>query len=37
MRDSIGLSLDPSVLPLSNIPAWLAPYGLEPGQALARR
>lgn len=37
MRESIGISLDPSVLPLSNIPAWLPPYGLDPGLVLVRR
>ena len=33
MRDVIGIDLDESVLPLSNIPAWLAPYVLEPDTA----
>jgi hypothetical protein len=30
MRGSLGLSLDESVLPLSNTPAWLPPYALSP-------
>ena len=29
---SLGIPLDPSVLPLSNIPAWLPPYALAPGR-----
>lgn len=36
MRDAIGIDLDPSVLPLSNIPAWLPPYALNPEHALIR-
>jgi Xaa-Pro aminopeptidase len=36
MRDAIGIDLDPSVLPLSNIPAWLPPYALDPEHALIR-
>ena len=36
MRDVIGIDLDESVLPLSNIPAWLAPYVLEPDTAFVR-
>lgn len=33
MRDVIGIRLHEDVLPLSNAPAWLAPYALEPTQA----
>jgi len=29
MRDGLGIALDASVLPLSNIPAWLPPYALD--------
>jgi Xaa-Pro aminopeptidase len=29
MKDKIGIKLDESVLPLSNIPAWLPPFGLN--------
>ena len=29
MRDGLGIALDESVLPLSNIPAWLPPYALD--------
>jgi len=34
MADVVGIELDPSVLPLSNIPAWIPPFGLDPGRAL---
>ena len=34
MRDAIGIELDESVLPLSNIPAWLPPYVLDLEQVL---
>jgi hypothetical protein len=34
MKDSLGISLDESVLPLSNIAGWLPPYGLALGRAL---
>ncbi|WP_437203203.1 aminopeptidase P family N-terminal domain-containing protein [Planctomicrobium sp. SH664] len=29
MRDTLGIKLDQSVLPLSNIPGWFAPYALN--------
>lgn len=34
MTDTLGIRLHPSVLPLSNTPAWLAPYALSPELAL---
>lgn len=34
LTDVIGAQLDESVLPLSNTPAWLTPYGLDISQAL---
>ncbi len=34
LTDVIGVPLDESVLPLSNTPAWLTPYGLDIGRAL---
>ena len=34
MADGLGLDLDPSVLPLSNMPAWLPPYALDRDRAL---
>ncbi len=34
MRDALGITLDESVLPLSNVPGWLPPYALAPEQAL---
>ena len=34
MRDSLGIDLHPDVLPLSNIPAHLSPYLLDPGRAM---
>jgi hypothetical protein len=34
MADIIGIRLKPEVLPFSNIPAYLPPYLLSPGQAL---
>ena len=37
VRDVIGIQLDDTVLPLSNIPAWLPPYALDPGSVLVRR
>ncbi len=33
MKDVVGIRLHEDVLPLSNAPAWLAPYVLEPGRA----
>lgn len=32
MSGTLGIKLDPSVLPLSNIPAWLCPYAMEFGR-----
>jgi hypothetical protein len=37
MQDVIGLALDESVLPLSNLPAWLPIYALDLSQALVVR
>jgi hypothetical protein len=37
MQDVIGLTLDESVLPLSNLPAWLPIYALDLSQALVVR
>ncbi len=34
MRDLLGIRIDESVLPLSNTPGWLAPYALDPNQAM---
>lgn len=34
MRETLGLVLDESVLPTSNIPAWLPPFALNPDLAL---
>jgi hypothetical protein len=36
MRDELGIRLDDSVLPLSNMPGWLPPYVLRPEQVLVR-
>lgn len=36
MAEVIGISLDPSVLPLGNTPAWFPPYALDPGLACLR-
>jgi hypothetical protein len=35
MTDRLGITLRPEVLPLSNMPAWLPPFWLSPGQAMA--
>jgi hypothetical protein len=35
MTDVLGIELHPDVLPFSNIPAWLPPFLLEPGSAMA--
>ena len=35
MRDSLGIDLHPDVLPLSNMPAHLTPYLLDPGKAMS--
>ena len=34
MSDELGIELHPDVLPFSNIPAYLAPFLLSPGQAM---
>jgi hypothetical protein len=34
MRDSLGITLHPDVLPLSNMPAYLPPFLLRPGHVL---
>ncbi len=34
MRDSLGIDLDPSVLPFSNIPACLPPFLLRPDRVM---
>ncbi|MGH8915841.1 MAG: M24 family metallopeptidase [Acidimicrobiia bacterium] len=34
MRDRLGIDLDPSVLPFSNIPAYLPPFLLRPGHVM---
>jgi len=36
MQDSLGIRLDESVLPLSNTPGWLTPYGLDLGTAMVK-
>lgn len=36
VRELLGVALDPSVLPLSDLTAWLPPYALEPGRVLTR-
>jgi len=36
MIDTIGIDLAESVLPLSNTPAWLAPYALDLGKAMVK-
>jgi len=37
MTETLGIALKPEVLPLSNIPAWLPPFWLAPGKAMAMR
>jgi hypothetical protein len=37
MRAELGIALHESVLPLSNIPGWLPPYGLAPERAMVHR
>ena len=39
MADSLGIRLKPEVLPLSNLPAYLPPFVLDPRRAMriARR
>jgi hypothetical protein len=36
MADALGIAVDESVLPLSNMPAWLPPYVLDLRQALVK-
>jgi hypothetical protein len=35
MTEALGITLKPEVLPLGNIPAWLPPFWLSPGKAMA--
>lgn len=35
MTEALGITLKPEVLPLSSIPAWLPPFWLAPGKAMA--
>lgn len=37
MTETLGIALKPEVLPLSSIPAWLPPFWLSPGNAMAMR
>ena len=37
MIDTLGIRLKPEILPFSSIPAWLPPYLLSPGRAMAVR
>ncbi len=37
MTEQLGIRLKPEVLPLSNISAWLPPFWLSPGKAMAMR
>jgi hypothetical protein len=37
MAEALGISLKPEVLPFSSIPAWLPPFWLAPGKAMAMR
>ncbi|HRJ21243.1 MAG TPA: hypothetical protein PLF84_19500, partial [Bryobacteraceae bacterium] len=36
MRDALGISLDESVLPLSNLCGYVAPFLLEPSLVMTR-
>jgi len=36
MTGTLGIALDPSVLPLSNTPAWLCPYAMDPANAFVK-
>ena len=36
MQNSLGIRLDESVLPLSNMPGWLPPYALDLGRAMVK-
>ncbi len=37
MKDVLGISLKPEVLPFSSMPAWLPPFWLDAGRAMAMR
>jgi hypothetical protein len=37
MKDQLGIRLRPEVLPLSNLSAWLPPFWMAPGKAMALR
>ena len=37
MVDTLGIRLKPEVLPLSNLAAWLPPFWMAPGKAMAMR
>ena len=37
MREALGIKIDESVLPLSNIPGWFAPYAKNLGRAFVNR
>ena len=37
MKDQLGIRLKPEVLPLSNLSAWLPPFWMAPGKAMALR
>ena len=37
MTEVLGIALKPEVLPLSSMPAWLPPFWLAPGKAMAMR
>lgn len=37
MKDQLGIRLRPEVLPLSNLSAWLPPFWMSPGKAMALR
>jgi hypothetical protein len=37
MADTLGIRLKPEVLPLSSLAAWLPPFWLSPGKAMAMR
>jgi len=37
MMDTLGIRLKPEVLPLSNLAAWLPPFWMSPGKAMAMR
>jgi hypothetical protein len=37
MTGALGIGLDPTVLPLSNTPAWLCPYAMDPGTVFVKQ